>query len=251
MLKKYGIDGIYVIHAKNGYEYHKKRLRTILDSFNLKCEFVTDGDPSLFPTINLERYFTPEALSGYSSGAISCTLNHIISYEKVVTNNIKYAVIFENDPFFIGNFLKKIIPVAKEADLLDPGFIISLENSTLQFPSFWQIRKDRYLYPASCGRFAGAYMIDFTAAKAALESIEINKCNDIIDWWHNRLIDRGVLKMYWAHPPLTEQGSHNGLMSSTISSKQKKMQRRILWNVQKFFKLYIRRLGKQKRLINS
>lgn len=166
MLRKFGIEGIYVIHAKKGYEYHEQRLRTILDSFNLECEFVTEGDPSLFSKIDLERYFTPEVLSRYSPGTISCTLNHIISYEKIVANKNKYAIIFENDPFFIGDILQKIIPITKKADLLEPGFIVSLENTTLQFPSFWQTCKNKYLYPASCGRCAGAYLIDFADGQA-------------------------------------------------------------------------------------
>lgn len=63
----------------------------------------------------------------------------------------------------------------------------------------------------------------------------------MIDWWHNDMIERNVIKMYWAHPALTEQGSHNGLLSAVISTKEKSNKRRISWLAQKFYKTYITR----------
>lgn len=83
--------------------------------------------------------------------------------------------------------------------------------------------------------------MDLQAAKNILEDLKTNKCNDVIDWWHNDLIKRNIVKMYWAEPPLTEQGSHNGLLYGTISTKNKNTGRRIAWLAQKYYKTYIRR----------
>ena len=47
-----------------------------------------------------------------------------------------------------------------------------------------------------------------------------NKCNKIIDWYHNELIDTIGLQNYWCHPPIVEQGSHNGKMQSIIDDKK-------------------------------
>jgi glycosyl transferase family 25 len=63
------------------------------------------------------------------------------------------------------------------------------------------------------------------------------------------MIDRGVVKMFWAHPPLVEQGSHNGLLNSTISSKQKSLLRQGQWKAQKIYKMYFRRLFREKRIM--
>jgi glycosyl transferase family 25 len=164
-----------------------------------------------------------------------------LSYEKIVKNKNKFALVFENDPFFLGDFLKKIEQVANEAKTLEPGFIISLENSTFRFPSVRRIKKGKYLYEAPFGRMAGAYMIDQKAAADILQNLKTEKCCQVIDWWHNTLIDHNIIKMYWAHPPLVEQGSHNGRMSSTISSKNKGYIRRLKWDIQKFYKTYISR----------
>lgn len=241
MLKDFGIEGIYIVHALKGYEVHEQRLNEIFGKMNLDYEFVTDGDISHFSEELLRKYFCPDIQSKLSNGIISCTLNHIFSYEKIVANNNKYALVFENDPFFLGDFLEKIKRISKEADTLEPGFIISLENTTLRFPNFRKVKKGKYLYEAEYGRAAGAYMIDLKAAKDILQDLKTNKCCQVIDWWHNTLIKQKVIKMYWAHPAFVEQGSHNGEMSSTISSKNKGSARRWRWKAQKFYKMYVSR----------
>ncbi len=241
MLKDFGIEGIYIVHAKKGYEIHEQRIKEIFGKLNLEYEFVTEGDISKFNKEILLKYFCEEIQSKLSKGVLSCTLNHILSYEKIVRNKNKYALVFENDPFFLGDFLKNIQRVANEANKLKPGFIISLENTTLKFPGFKKVKKGKYLYEASFGRAAGAYLIDLKAAKDILENLKTEKCCQVIDWWHNTLIDNGIIKMYWAHPAFVEQGSHNGKLSSTISSKNKSLARRWRWSAQKFYKMYIYR----------
>ncbi len=245
MLKDFGIDGIYIVHAKSGYEVHEQRINDIFGKLHLDYEFVSDGDISNFNPGLLQKYFCNEIDSVLSKGVLSCTLNHIICYEKIVKNQNRYALVFENDPFFLGDFLKKIKLIANEANSLEPGFIISLENTTLKFPDFRKVKKGKYLYEASYGRAAGAYLIDLKGAKDILENVKTNKCCQVIDWWHNTLIDNKVIRMYWAHPAFVEQGSHNGLMSSTISSKNKSYGRRFRWNAQKFYKMYIYRWFKK------
>jgi glycosyl transferase family 25 len=241
MITQFGIEGIYIVHAKNGYEYHENRINKIFKQYGLNYEFMTDGDPSCFSIELLEKYFIPDIRSIIPDGTLSCTLNHILSYEQIVKNQNKFALVFENDPVFLGDFLKKIANIANEANRLEEGFIISLENTTLKFPPYRKIRKGQLIYEASYGRCAGAYMIDLKGAKDILKYLKTNKCKQIIDWWHNTLIDNHVIKMYWAHPPFVEQGSHNGLMSSSISTKNKSFTRRVRWIAHKYYKMYITR----------
>jgi glycosyl transferase family 25 len=244
MLENFGIEGIYIVHAKKGYEKHEQRINNLFNQLGLKYEFVTDGDPSQFSSDLLNKYFSPDIRNIFTDGSISCTLNHFYCYERVVKNQNKFALIFENDPFFLGNFLQKIEKVAAEANNLEKGFLISLENTTLKFPSFWKAKKNKYLYEANFSRCAGAYMIDLKCAELMLQSLKTDKCERIIDWWQNGLIDNKVIKVYWAHPPLVEQGSHNGLLNAGISAKKKGLIRRFRWNAQKIYKMYIMRLFK-------
>ena len=241
MINQFGIEGIYIVHAKKGYEIHEERINNLFSKMDLPFEFVTDGDPANFTDELLKKYFSPDIRNILSDGILSCTLNHILSYERMVLNNNKYALIFENDPFFMGNFIKKIEPVLKEAETLAPGFIISLENTNLKFPPTNTLKKGKFLYPANYGRCAGAYLLDLQGAKSILNELQTNKCNEVIDWWHNSLIKKNVVNMYWADPPMVEQGSHNGLLSAGISTKNKSLKRRIEWLAQKYYKTYITR----------
>lgn len=250
MLNSLGIEGLYVIHAINGYEKHEKRINELFNSYKFDFKFITEGDQSLLNKEVLKKYFINE--DQFHKGALSATLNHILAYEQVVKNNNKYAIIFENDPFFLGDFEKKIerIVFEIEANHLN-GFIISLENTCLTFPSYWETKKGQYLYKAVTGRYAGAYMIDLHGAANILDELKHNKCHEIIDWWHNNLIKNGVINMYWAHPPLVEQGSHNGLLTGEISSKGKSYFRIFQWGLQKYYKTYIRRMFKGKSILST
>ena len=250
VIEKIFEEGVFVIHALKGYEFHEKRINTLFQKNNMNFEFVTDGDPKFIDNKVLSKYFV-EDIERLPIGIISCTLNHIHAYEKMVENKIKYAIIFENDPFFLGNFKKQLLKYSDEIERLEKGFIISLENSTLRFPSYWQTKKNKNIYRADIGRMAGAYLIDLKGAKDILKNIEEIKCKTVIDWWHNSLIENNIVKMHWAHPPIVEQGSHNGYMNSTISSKPSNLMRRIKWRINKYTKYYLFRLINQKHIIKS
>ena len=241
--------GVYVVHALRGYEQHERRVRRLFAEHGLPFEFITAGDPSNFHTIDLHNYFTDEAIAKLPTGVLSCTLNHIIAYETLLRDGMDHALIFENDPFFMGYFLKKLQRTSDEAERLEPGFIISLENSTLCFPSYWQAWGKKRLFRAVSGRMAGSYMIDATAAARMLDNLKTRPCNNVIDWWHNDLAARGVVKMYWAHPPLVEQGSHNGSLHSTISSKPQQFSRRVSWVVQRSFRMTPGRLINDRHIL--
>jgi glycosyl transferase family 25 len=236
------MKNIFVIHALKGYEFHAERIKKLFSQYNLDFEFIIDGDPSLTNKDIINSYFVSNIDKVMSIGVLSCTLNHIYAYKRIIEQGLDYAIIFENDPFFLGDFSKNIARIEQELQHIPTGFIISLENSTLRFPSFFQTQNNQILYKARSGRMAGAYLIDNEGAKNILNYLDTYKCNNVIDLWHNTLIDNNIITMYWAHPAFVEQGSHNGLLHSTISSKPSSIFRRISWLAQKLYKYYFRRL---------
>jgi glycosyl transferase family 25 len=233
---------IFVIHALKGYEFHEERIKELFRQYHLDFEFITEGDPSLTNKEIINSFFVSDIDKIMSTGVLSCTLNHIYAYKNIIERGLDYAIIFENDPFFLGDFSKNIAIIEQELQHIPSGYIISLENSTLRFPSYFQTQNNQILYKAKSGRMAGAYLIDYVGAKNIIEHLESHKCNNVIDLWHNTLIEHNIITMYWAHPPFVEQGSHNGLMHSTISSKPRSIFRRISWLAQKLYKYYFRRL---------
>lgn len=233
--KEIGINRIYVVHAPVGYEQQEKRLQSILkDKYGFDYEFLERDPDELIP-----EYFIANIREELSQGTIMCTLNHIMFYKRMVQNNDKYALILEDDPFFNKNFPQKLKQVVSEASRLPIGFFISLENSTLKFPSRKIIRKNKSIYEADRGRCAGAYLLDLKAAENIINWLKYQKCDKTIDHWHNDLIAANVFKMYWAHPPFVEQGSLNGKMNFAKSTKDKGIKRRISWLFQKCYKSYV------------
>ena len=243
MIKEHGIDNIYVVHGITGYEERERFLDDALRGrFNLDFEFVTELADSGENEKLFARYFVENIRNILPKGALYCTLIHILIYEKIVINGDRFAIVFENDICFLGDtFVEKIGAVAREASQLKEGFLVSLENSTLRLPSWRETKTGKLLYPASRSRCAGAYMLDRKAAENMLQRLKSEKCYEVIDWWHNSLIREGFIDMYWAHPPLTEQGSFNGKYVSSTSSRSNSHVRRVKWLCQKFLKTYVTR----------
>lgn len=245
-----GIDNIYVVHGIKGYEHREHLLQTLLREKNgLDYKLITEFENDSINQELVDKYFSDDAKTNLTKGQLMCTLVHILIYEKIVENRDQVAIIFENDVLFIHEFQSGIKRVINEARQLPKGWIISLENSTLKFPSVWETRKNKYVYAAPTGRCAGAYMVDYDAAKNILNELETNKCNEVIDLWHNILLKKNTFKMYWAHPPLTEQASSNGFIDSSLSTNRKGLKRYVQWEIQKFYKMYIVRLFKSRGLV--
>jgi glycosyl transferase family 25 len=233
--KELGIDHLYVVHAPRGYERHEKRLYDILGKrYGFDFEFLNQDSGELIPS-----YFVEGIDKIMNRGAVMCSLNHIRFYETMVERGDRIALILEDDPYLSKSFLKYLPRIVAESQTLQPGFIISLENSTLKFPPRNVIKKGKYLYEASAGRCVGAYLIDGMAAKNIVEWLKKNKCDKVIDHWHNDLVGEQVFKIYWAHPTCVEQGSISGRMSANNSTQQAGIRRRISWVSQKVYKTYI------------
>jgi glycosyl transferase family 25 len=236
---------IYIVHGISGYEDREKWLEQHLKiENNLEYNLITESPDSEQNEYWIKKYFSDNIRDLLSKGGIFCTLVHILCYEAFLKSNHRYAIIFENDICLFSNFNFKIKKIFKDADLLEPGFFISLENSTLRFPSLWKTRRGKYLYPADSGRCAGAYIIDRLGAENILLDLKQNKCREVIDFWHNDLIRNHIVRMYWSHPPIAEQGSSSGKFKSSSSTKDNGNIRYIRWMVQKLYKMYILRLFK-------
>ncbi len=241
---------IFVIHAPTGYEFQGQRVTKLLAKQDLDFEFIHEESAEHLNEL-VNKYCDPDLINKFRKGGIACTVSHILALEKFLETGKKFALIFEDDPCFLGDFTSRLNKHTNEIHRLEEGFIISLENTNLKFPSFFQTKKNKHLYQASMGRMACAYLVDIKGAQNALNDLKTNKCGVIIDWWHNSLIKNKVIRLYWLHPPLVEQGSINGKMNSTISSRPHNIRRRISWLLQKAYKMTFRRLFKEKRVISS
>lgn len=125
---------IYVVHALQGYEVHEERVIDLFSAEGLSFKFITQGDPTLFTADLLNRYFLPGIENKLRPGILSCTLNHILAYEDMVQNKIEYAIVFENDPYFLGDFKKGVSALAAEVRALKAGFYCFFRKQYVKVP---------------------------------------------------------------------------------------------------------------------
>lgn len=208
---------IYVIHVKAAYDREKHMLKQFNEKNINDYKFILDGDIDDISEEKLNRLFTSKEVTA----TISCAYKHYLAYKEIVENNLKYALILEDDIYLENNFnsiFNKIEEEIKENNL--KNYIISLEDSNLRYVKGSERRKKQYLYKNKEGRLTGAYIIDFLAAKNIIDEIEKNKCHLPIDWYHNLCSSKGIISIYWSHPTIAIQGSLMGKTKALIGTKK-------------------------------
>lgn len=225
----------YIIHVSTDFE-REKHIRKEIAKTSFDFTFINKGDIKDLTTDILAQYFVDMSVPSI----ISCAYKHILVYKDMIDNQVDYAIILEDDIYLYKNFEKKITEIVdeiKERKL--SNFLISLEESTLQYVKGSEREKRKLLYLKKHGRCTGAYIIDIESAKAMMREIETHKCNTPIDWLHNIHSEKGLINIYWAHPPIAIQGSLNGKIMSMIDTRHKRSEnlfRRISFAITKFYK---------------
>ena len=224
----------FVIHVTDAFE-REKHIKQQLLKVKLDAEFVLEGDKTDLTTQVLSTYFTGNRKNVTNS--TSCVYKHILSYKRIVDNKIELALILEDDIIFYADFqnnLASIIDELKKEGL--SNFIISLEDSLLQYINRSERLKNKMIYPKNYGRMAGAYLIDYEGAKGILEEIVDTKCHLPMDLYHNERVKAGALNIYWSQPTIAVQGSLKGSMATLIDNKTSGFFRVISFAMQRVYK---------------
>lgn len=216
----------YVLHVKTAYEREKSMLAQIKQlGFNFK--FILDGDI---------KDLTPQILSHNFKGNLavakavsSCAYKHILALNDMISNNINYGIVFEDDILLDKNAnesLSKIFDEIKGRNI--NNFYLSLEETNFQFVKRSARKQGRNLYKIERGEYsgklgydtrcAGAYIIDFQAAKNVLDEAASNKIDVPIDWFYTSLVAQKIINLYYLHPTIACQGSHNNNTGSLIET---------------------------------
>jgi glycosyl transferase, family 25 len=223
----------YVIHVRGNKE-RENYIRNELKKFNIEFEFILEGNMDNMTGADLDKYFKDDFKT--VSPRTSCTIKHFYAYERMVENNIPVALVFEDDIELFSSFPEVFDTSLKEAAELHESFVISYESSTQDFIRKSEEIPGKVLYHKPVGRCAGAYLIDLTAAKRILEEGIKNKSNVCMDWFHNEVSDKGLIKIYWCHPAIAEQQSHNGKIRSLLDEKKQGHYYRLKYLIQKTYK---------------
>lgn len=224
----------YVIHVKGAVE-REKYIKRELAKHNITFEFILDGNMEEITHEQLEKYF--DGVMKNRTPQTSCALKHILAYENMIEENVQKALIFEDDIELFNSFTKIF-----NTSLLEihnhqlKKYIISYENSTLQYVKRSERVSGQVLYKKDHSRCAGAYLIDIEAAKEIIQYLSQQKCDKPIDWIQHELIKNKKINVYWSHPVIAEQRSHNGKMPSLIDHKKMGFFRKLSFFLQKIYK---------------
>lgn len=212
---------IFVPHVKKNYEDRELHIDDMMSRMGLEFEYMLDGDISDIEQDSdmLSRYFDNRML--VPSAAVSCAVKHLLIYEKMVEQNIASALILEDDIFLSENFVEIFGHSMTQSREFDFPFYIVYEATHLKFVPRSQRRHGVVIYPIEGVQCTGAYYINLATAAAILNQLKLEKCSLPIDIYLEKLNREGHFKTYWCHPAIAQQGSHNGMMTSSISPPRK------------------------------
>ncbi len=211
---------VFVLHVKKGYEDRAEHMEKMLGGMGIPFEYVLDWDmPDLTEEIVL-RYFKGDCY-GRVCPATSCAMKHQEAYNRMLRDDIPYALVLEDDMFLKKNFVKVFMAAfeeVKKSNGTDKPFWLSLEATGMGFTPRSRRRKGQYVYPGRFIQCAGSYLVNKSLAKVAVDTISAEKSDLGADHYLDSLLARGLADGYWVHPAIAEQGTHTGRMKSAIGN---------------------------------
>ena len=136
---------------------------------------------------------------------------------------------YDDRKVFIDNQFSKF-------DIYSSKLFVSYEDSTLRFVNRKELKHNQLLYEQPNGRCAGAYLISLEMANSVVNYVRRNKCDVVIDWFHNYLAEINLLQFYWCEPVIADQGSHSGMFEAGLSHKKQSFLRRLKWKINSTWK---------------
>lgn len=238
-MKFVNIDHIYIVHCTqypDRYEYLKNKF-TQMKVPEDYYEFVVNTHKSDLTDEVISKYYTTDTeirnkelkiigedrylTKDVSKGNISCGINHLNIWEKVVESPHTNVLILEDDILFDENTIKNLVEATMQ--LPEKFSLCSLEEGAgLKVTNYItrHIDPDKMFYKVPDGRMrcTGAYITNKDTCNRLLTLNKKRKFSLEIDmqlWLYGKL---RLLDVYWVYPHVFLQGSQNGTYESGIQN---------------------------------
>ena len=224
----------YIIHVSDATD-REKQIKDQLKGKKLDPIFVCEGDIKDISQEVLDSFFKGRMYK--VNAQVSCAYKHILSYQKIAESGNEISLILEDDISFYSDFennIEKLLSEIKRREL--DNFVLSIEDSTLNYIARSKREKGVLIYPEKYGRTNGAYLIDKKGAQSILDYAKENKIDRPIDFYHNLCIEKGSINMYWSQPAFCRQGSLDGSTKSLIDNKRLGLLRVLSFKAQRVYK---------------
>lgn len=197
-------------------------MEKMLGKMGIEFEYILDWDIPDIDDETLARNFI--GLMRQKSAAASCALKHLEAYRRMLREDIPYMLVLEDDMFLARNFVKVFAAAFEELKRshgTEKPFWLGMEATCMGFTPRSIRRKGQYVYPGRFLQCAGCYLINKSLAKIITDEITSAKTDLPIDTYIDSLRARKMFDSFWTHPVIAEQGSHMGLMPSSIGNPMK------------------------------
>ncbi len=242
-MEKLNVDHTFIVHVSEGAEDRAKSVKEEMSRHDISFEFMLRGDIKEITSVIHQKYFTGDMLAEITP-AVSCAVKHIYILEEIVKRGLSRVLILEDDIFLDKNFVNICNKALEETSIeeyqITDKYFLALENNKKYISKKEEV-EGKHLYKEDRVRFGGAYLVTKETAKAILDDIYENKCHSFIDSMYTIICRKGLFDIYWIHPTIAEQGSHNGKFKSLLDDKPNGLLQKVNWRIQTIFKSKFRR----------
>jgi len=199
------IEKIFIIHLEDLVD-RKKYLDQNIHFYNIPYEYIISNKEKDTEMYKSNRYYKHD-VNIYNrhlqKGEICVFVQHINTYLKILQNNIRYALILEDDAIFKDNFIDNLnIILSKLPSYFDMCFISECCN--LHAANIENDMLNIYKLPKS--RCVSAYIINSKSIPYILSTLPFQYP---IDWHLNMINQNNELNFYWSEPCIIDQGSES------------------------------------------
>jgi len=230
------IDKVFIVHYTKLKE-RKSNILSYINKFNTPYSFIEDYDQEVLNQDILSKFYLPEKIHWDNKvspiwdvlthsfrhlniAEISCTIKHLLAVKRVAEECTTAGLILEDDCMPISeNFYEQMLELIRKLpsdwDVIFFGEGCGNAFIDRNISSRNLERKDGYckaVHPAT--NCAEAYLVKANVAeKLYKESLPFQL---VSDWELASSFYKLNLNIYWAVPPIFNQGSKNGTFDSTL-----------------------------------
>ena len=225
-----GIDKVFVLSVKS-FSDRIHHIQKELGKHDINFEFVFEFDVPDLRECDL-ALFSPGSMS---SAAKSLVLKHIAVWKKMVADDLRRVLVFEDDVMLGDDFREAMRDIVRAADALSPGYLIFLGGADTKLPKGF-LEYPSALIPRRMTTAEGC-VIDHAMARRRLEWLTRHAVTLPADGLMCHIDEEIGAPHFWPRRAIVQQASCTGQFKTTIDdsrSKQSLLYIRLRYHWRKF-----------------
>lgn len=197
------IEKIFIIHFEDLVE-RKKYLDSNILLYKLSYKYISSNnqkDQQILQSNALYKYNPNIYKRHLTKGEICVSIQHIHTYLNILQDNIRYALIIEDDAIFKDNFFDNLKMILSK---LPSSFDICFVSECCNLHAAHNDSIVPNIYSSPTSRCVSGYIINSKSIPYILSTLPFQYP---IDWHLNMINKNNELNFYWSEPCIVDQGS--------------------------------------------